>query len=107
MAGIATSKGRQHMKVQIAVAATCVVGLVGAGSVFAGERTGSGKPTPVNNYTAKSFCAFSGLEDNDFESPVVPGVTQNWGQIVKVAGPLGGAADVGGDGCNAHKYPAK
>jgi hypothetical protein len=78
-----------------------------ATAAFAGERGGNGEATPIRD-TANSACAFSGLEDNDFESPVDPGVTQNWGQIVSGAGGhLGGAADVGGDGCNAHLYPGK
>ncbi len=82
-----------------------------SGSVaLAGERTGNGKQTPVGERAA-SACAFSGLEDNDFLAPVEPGVTQNWGQIVRVAGPMGGANSVEGpfgeEGCNAHLYPNK
>ena len=38
-----------------------------------------------------------------------PGVTQNWGQIIKAFGPMGGANPVltpfGEEGCNAHMYP--
>jgi hypothetical protein len=89
-------------------AAVCVAALVvPATSAFAGERTGTGQPTPAAD-NAKSRCAFSGLEDFDFVSPVSPGVTQNWGQNVRVAGPSGGANDVGGvDGCNPLLYPNK
>jgi hypothetical protein len=55
-----------------------------------------------------SRCAFSGLQDN----PLSPGTTQNWGTIIRVAGPLGGANDTIGedgppDGCNAVLYPNK
>ena len=76
---------------------------------FAGERGGNGAATPVNSYTAKSFCAFSGLDDMDFEADVQPGVVQSFGQEVRwFHGPVpGGAADVGGFGCNAHLYPSK
>ena len=49
----------------------------------AGEITGTGNPTPVNGYNANSICAFSGLDDMDFEAPVQPGVVQNWGSIPK------------------------
>jgi hypothetical protein len=91
----------------------CVALVLGAGgAASAGERTGSGKDTkwgeggqtPVS-VTAKSECAFSGLEDHDFESDVVPGEVQNWGAIVSGAGGhLGGAGPIG---CNAHTFPAK
>ena len=32
---------------------------------------------------APQICAFSGLDDMDFESPVQPGVVQNWGNLPK------------------------
>ena len=97
-----------------AMGAAAAVGLavvLGSGGIaHAGEITGNGKPTAGPDH-AKSLCTFSGLEDNDLESPVVPGVTQNWGQIIRVAGPLGGANSVqtpfGEEGCNAHLYPNK
>jgi hypothetical protein len=79
------------------------------GAAFAGERSGTGDETQGPSHAA-SLCVFSGLEDFDFEAPVDPGVTQNWGQIVKtVPGHLGGANSVitpfGEEGCNAHMYP--
>jgi hypothetical protein len=82
-----------------------------SGSVaFAGERGGNGEATPIRD-TAASACAFSGLDDMDFEAPVEPGVVQNWGAIIREAGPLGGANSTitpfGEDGCNAHAYPNK
>ena len=85
----------------------CVFSLGGlaTASAFAGEVTGpfpNGKPlwTGTNedgSHTlhGKSACAFSGLnipeEDGD------PSRTQSFGQIVRVAGPLGG---VPGSACN-------
>jgi hypothetical protein len=91
----------------LGAAAICAAVVLGSGgSAFAGEITGSGKPTPAGT-NAKSLCAFSGLEDE----PHSPGTTQNWGQIIRVAGPLGGANSVltpfGEEGCNAHLYPNK
>jgi hypothetical protein len=64
-----------------------------AGPTFAGEITGTGEPTPIRD-RAQSECAFSGL--NDDEEPT-PAIAQSFGQIVKVAGPLGG---VPGFACN-------
>lgn len=50
---------------------------LGAGSAWAGEITGSGKPTPIRD-RANSECAFSGLDDADDDGF---GRTQNWGQV--------------------------
>lgn len=75
-----------------AVFATAVVGL-SAGSAFAGEITGTGKPTPIRE-RAQSECAFSGLNDDDLPTDAI---SQSFGQIVKVAGPQGG---VPGFACN-------
>jgi hypothetical protein len=72
----------------------------GAPTAFAGETTGSGKPIVVH---AASECAFSGLDDIDEgEDPNDPatddfGRTQNYGQIVREAGSLGGLPKYG---CN-------
>jgi len=95
------------MRKFIAAAAIVVVGAGMGGTAFAGESTGSGRggpnpelPGKTGAYTnSNSECSFSGLEDNDDLSPTVPGVTQNWGQIVSQAGPLGG---VPGQACNGH-----
>jgi hypothetical protein len=97
-----------------ALAAAAAVGMVlvlGTGSTAgAGEITGNGKVTPARD-NARSLCAFSGLEDNDLESPVVPGVVQNWGHVKQAFGLTGGANSVqtpfGEEGCNAHLYPNK
>jgi hypothetical protein len=86
----------------IVVALATVGGTAGAAS--AGEITGNGKPTPVNGYTANSICAFSGLDDMDFEAPVQPGVVQNWGAIPKeVRDFLATIGEHPGDACNGHK----
>ena len=75
----------------------------GASSAFAGEITGNGKwirgseEAPLNG---RSECAYSGQNDEFVLG--VPGEhsrTQSWGQIVRVAGPLGGAAF----GCNPNR----
>jgi hypothetical protein len=97
--------------VEVAVKRVLVVAAVGAAMVvasspaaFAGEVNGTGGVTPAK-YMSRSNCAFSGLQDD----PLSPGTTQNWGQIIKHAGPLGGANSVYDgkeyDGCNAMMYP--
>jgi hypothetical protein len=104
-------KKSAHKRRALAAAAVCAAVVLGSGgAAVAGEITGSGEPTPAGD-KAKSLCAFSGLEDFDLEAPVDPGVTQSWGQIIRVAGPLGGANSVltpfGEEGCNARDYPNK
>jgi hypothetical protein len=82
-------------------AALCavVVAAVSAGSAFAGEVTGKGKPTGAPEH-ANSICAFSG--QNDGEPP--GGRTQNYGQDVKA-----GRADPHefnpGDACQGGSNP--
>ncbi len=61
----------------VALCAAAVVGL-GAGSAFAGEITGNGKSTPINEGQAASICSFSG--QNDGNPP--PGRTQSYGTNV-------------------------
>jgi hypothetical protein len=65
----------------------CAAAFVGVmtGPALAGEITGSGKGGPNGNGTPgatqngnASFCAFSGLEDNN-PPPAVPSKTQNFG----------------------------
>ena len=91
----------------------CAIGVVGlgAGSAFAGEITGNGKPLWTNTTDpnaphelhGKSECAFSGLDDPDVD-PVTGeddfGRTQSWGQIVRNVKGLGG---VPGTACNPVK----
>ena len=70
---------------KLIAAATIVVAGVGiGGSVFAGEVTGNGDPTPVARprAVASSICAFSGLDDGSETTPptlVKPGVVQTFG----------------------------
>jgi hypothetical protein len=68
-----------------AILATSIVSI--GGTAFAGEITGSGKPTPINSYRAGSICSFSGLNDDPTGGgdPFEAGHTQNWGQVVGVA----------------------
>lgn len=88
----------------VAIGATMLVG-TSAGAAFAGEVTGNGEPIEVHG---RSECAYSGLDDVDEdENPEDPdtddfGRTQNLGQIVRYAGPIGGASF----GCNPNNAPA-
>lgn len=74
------------MRRMLAVVAgvVAVVGL-GAGSAFAGEVTGNGKPTGAPD-NANSICVFSGQNDvpegDPEEGP--PGRTQSYGQDVRM-----------------------
>ena len=83
-----------------ALVGAMVVG--GAASALAGERGGNGERTAAPDH-ARSECAFSGLEDFDFEAPVQPGVVQNWGQIAKTGAHFGGPALLG---CNPQRHSA-
>jgi hypothetical protein len=90
------------------VACTVAVAALGAGSAFAGEVTGNGKPTPIGAAPdeaphASSICSFSG--QNDGEPP--PGRTaahvQSWGQIPKeVRDAIAAEGSHPGDSCNGH-----
>lgn len=71
------------MMKQLAAAGLVVAATLGTGaSAFAGERTGEGKPTPIDSGTRNgkavpaAICAFSGLEDFDQEGDVQPGEVQ-------------------------------
>ena len=85
------------------VGCTAALTALGAGSAFAGEITGNGKwiagseEAPLKG---RSECAYSGQNDEFVLG--LPGDwdrTQSWGQIVRFAGPLGGAAF----GCNPNR----
>lgn len=79
----------------LAMAALLVA--MSAGAALGGEVTGTGEPTPIKNWVAKSICAFSGLNDREVgEGPVEPRV-QSFGQVVRSVGPIGG---VPGHECN-------
>ncbi len=96
------------MKRLLAITAVATLMSIGiAPAAQAGEITGKGKPTPVNDYVAASICSFSGLDDVDeLEDPNNPltddfGRTQNLGQIVKTV-PSGFRAGINASGCNPH-----
>ena len=85
-----------------AVCGTAMILILGTSVAMAGEITGNGKSLHVDDSKwgtglhARSFCAFSGQEDLQFEaggSKGVPGHAQSWGQIPKevrdAIGPLG------------------
>src|SRR4051812_34580052 len=86
-----------------AVMATALLASLAASAAFAGEITGNGTSLHVDGggkwgrgLHARSFCAFSGQEDLQFEiggSKGDPGHAQSWGQIPKavrdVIAPLG------------------
>lgn len=83
--------------------AVCTAALLGAGTsaAVAGEITGNGKS--LQPLHAKSWCAFSGLDDADddgFDR------TQNWGQIPKEFRDfLSSIGESPGVACNAHLNP--
>lgn len=90
-----------------ALSAALLVIALSAGSVLAGEVTGTGEATagPAN---ANSICVFSGLNDDpnaplslDFDvAPNGPGGwTQNWGQLVSMFGIPGNAPFNPGASC--------
>ena len=90
-----------------ALSAALLLIALSAGSVLAGEVTGTGDATagPVN---ANSICVFSGLNDDpnaplslDFSvAPNGPGgQTQNWGQVVSKFGIPGNAPFNPGASC--------
>ena len=93
-----------------AVGALAFVG-AGAGVAFAGEVTGSGKPTGGPAH-ANSICVFSGFNDDpdaplDGSGPNGPGgIAQSYGQDVKL-----GLADPQsfnpGDACRGGSNPAR
>jgi hypothetical protein len=72
-------------------AGVCAIALIGgsAGTAFAGEVTGKGKPTAGPTH-ANSICVFSGKNDDpgaplDGSGPNGPGgVSQSFGQDVKL-----------------------
>ena len=67
----------------LAMLCSAVFAAMSAGSAFAGEVTGNGKPTgaPANS---NSICSYSGQND-DPEEPGFEGRVQSWGQDVKKA----------------------
>ena len=108
------------MRKLIAMATIVVAGVSLGGTAFAGEITGKGKPTPVDNFGhAQSICAFSGLNDvpeGDVDEetgeldPLSVGHTQNWGHTQALAKALlpadewaaARAENMPGATCNGH-----
>lgn len=88
----------------IGVCATAALTL-SAGPALAGEWNAQGERTGAYEKPAKSECFFSGL-DEDFAtgtSDADPFThTQNFGQLVRMFGPMGG---VPGTACNGHLNP--
>ena len=74
-------------KFLFAAALTAAVAALTPSAAFAGEITGSGKPTQGPAH-ANSICAFSGLEDGDGAGFPGPGGAppQNWGHSKQLYG---------------------
>ena len=92
---------RLAMRLWVAVLALAVVLSLSVGAAFAGEITGTGKSLKTDSgkwgtgLHARSFCAYSGQEDQQYPPYSDPnaGHAQSWGQIPKafrdVISPLG------------------
>jgi hypothetical protein len=78
-----------------AFAAALIVAMGGASS--AGEITGNGKPTPIEDFRAGSICSFSGQNDDPTGGgdPFEDGRTQNWGHVLDDAKQFIGDGDNG------------
>ena len=94
----------------VAAVAALVLSL-GASTVLAGEITGNGKVLKLEDggkwgtgLHARSFCAYSGQEDLQFEAGGAkgdPGHAQSWGQIPKEVRDIFGALGFHpGQACN-------
>jgi hypothetical protein len=69
----------------LTLGAAITLGL-GSSAAFAGEITGNGKPTPVDDHVAHSICSFSGQNDDpDSTEPFDGGRVQSFGDILKEA----------------------
>jgi len=75
------------MRKLIAAIAVAVGIVVTPSAAFAGEITGNGKPTPINQFNANSICSFSGQNDDPTGGgdPFEAGRVQNWGHTKNVA----------------------
>ncbi|MDQ3690753.1 MAG: hypothetical protein M3406_12120 [Chloroflexota bacterium] len=94
---------RPTQRIAAALSATALLIGLSAGSVLAGEVTGTGEPTPVNGYVMKSICAFSGQNDGNPPPGRTAAHVQNWGQISKETREI--YTTIGrhpGDACNGH-----
>jgi len=106
-----------------AIGAAALITSLSASLVFAGEITGNGKSKQIEGggkwgtgLHARSFCAYSGQEDLQYEdvngNPLaephkgVPGHAQSWGQIPKaVRDAIGPAGFHPGRACNPNYGP--
>jgi hypothetical protein len=80
----------QAVKRSMATAALALLAVATTSApAFAGEVTGKGNPTPINDHRAASICSFSGLNDNpnevSEEDPFAGGHVQSFGDIVQEA----------------------
>jgi hypothetical protein len=75
------------MKKALAGAGLAAMMVLGMGApAFAGEITGNGKPTPINQYRAGSICSFSGQNDDPTSTELFDGGrVQSFGDIVQEA----------------------
>ena len=95
-------------KFLFAAALTAAVAALTPSAAFAGEITGSGKPTQGPAH-ANSICAFSGLEDGDGAGFPGPGGAppQNWGHSKALYGSTPAERKASGfqpgDSCNGHR----
>ena len=94
-------------KFLLAAALTAAVAALTPSAAFAGEITGSGKPTQGPAH-ANSICAFSGLEDGDGAGFPGPGGAppQNWGHSKEAFGATPAERKESGfqpgESCNGH-----
>ena len=95
-------------KFLLAAALTAAVAALTPSAAFAGEITGSGKPTQGPAH-ANSICSFSGLEDGDGAGFPGPGGAppQNWGHSKALYGSTPAERKASGfqpgDSCNGHR----
>jgi hypothetical protein len=75
------------MRRVLVVATFAVATVVGtSGTAFAGEVTGTGEETPIEDFQAGSICSFSGLNDDPNEEGLFnDGRVQSFGDIVQEA----------------------
>ncbi len=94
-------------KIGLAISSAALLVALSASSVLAGEVTGNGKPTPINDYVMNSICAFSGQNDGNPPPGRTAAHVQNWGQIPKatrdfITANPGPEAAHPSSGCNGH-----
>ena len=95
-------------KFMLAAALAAAVAALTPSAAFAGEITGSGKPTQGPAH-ANSVCVFSGLEDGDGAGFPGPGGAppQNWGHSKALYGSTPAERKASGfqpgDSCNGHR----